>query len=48
MKRRYHMPTKVQWNNELNAEESARLQGMVIAAIRRAVENVALKIPKLT
>jgi hypothetical protein len=41
MKRRYHIPTRVKWNTEPNAEESARLQGMAIAAIRRAVESLA-------
>ncbi len=41
MKRRYHIPTRVKWNVEPNAEEIARLQGMAIAAIRRAVESLA-------
>jgi hypothetical protein len=41
MRRRYHISSQINWNVEPNAEESARFQQTITAAIRRAIENSA-------
>lgn len=37
--RKFHIPSKINWNVEPDAEESARFQQRITAAIRRAIEN---------
>jgi hypothetical protein len=41
MKRCYHIPTSVSWTDEPVAEESHRLQRVILSVIRRTVENMA-------
>jgi hypothetical protein len=39
LKKRYHIPTRVNWSAQPNAQESTRLERVVLEAIRRAIER---------
>lgn len=41
MKRRFYIPTRVQWTTEAASDEQARLQRTVFTALRRAIESAA-------
>lgn len=43
MRSRYHIPARLQWQTEVNADERARLANAITAAIRRTVESAAGK-----
>jgi len=47
MKKRYHLPAQIHWNTEPTADESARLQRVILSAIGRAVESAAGETPEI-
>src|SRR5689334_19245041 len=41
MNRRYHLPTQINWQEQFSGNDKARVRHVVLAAITRAVDEVA-------